>query len=402
MLNNREAPLEKKIPNRLCKIHESIFDKNEDTFFNERIKNRRKRKRKNINQNNKNYDGNNDEEYDDDYNLFDGVAKLYRNNTLELSMYVKMNKKLFICQYSNRKSPYCFYKELHDLIYSSEYYMACSVDDMRGKHYLYGIPSFPRINSFKLDNYINLNKNVIHIKESKYNTNTIKASNWIYDFENKIPQEINTDVYETTFVNVNKLLDETFENYRDAWFLFIKILNYCKEIERENGFYPVRRSVWDMMIFGYERKFYSNISTSDIGGLREFCITLYFLILIIYNNCILSKDLIRTVSSDKRITFKHTENRKCIFPSKTSGIYFGLFQTSKLPHKLICCTDVNSNYFNDPRNLKNWLNDFNTLIYRSAIIKYNLEEYINLDEYKNSNIDNNNISFEEEEEEENV
>lgn len=63
----------------------------------------------------------------------------------------------------------------------------------------------------------------------------------------------------------------------------------------------------------------------------------------------MSPTLRRTVESSKRITRR---NHDCWFPVKSSGIYYGLFATSALPHDLVC--DETKTF--DKKYIKNWFN----------------------------------------------
>lgn len=304
----------------------------------------------------------------------------------EIYNYVKSNKNLFTVGGGSDKSVVQLYERLHAIIYNEEFYSCCVFESTHNRHNSLGISSFPKRDYQQIIQWSLLSNStsVVAAVQSKrpMSGKTIARVGWYDDI---------TIAYEDRLVDsgMRKLLDDTYEHFANAWNRIITIVSWSRRVSRDIGQYPVRRSIWDLMICkrvnsDNEDTLISNNLLCDVGSLREYILSLFYLMLIIYNSCCMTRHLERTVSSGKRVTYRHDN---CNFPSKSSGIYYGLFQTSKLPHKLFCIDNI-EHYLRDDDSLNEWIHDF-TILYNRARERFNLNDDT-LEYCENNNNDNNN------------
>lgn len=144
-------------------------------------------------------------------------------------------------------------------------------------------------------------------------------------------------------MSTTKLLDHRFESARDAWCLLFDVMNWCERTHETLDVYPVRRSVWDLLVVtGFdnvangsnncETVIFSTNGLIDVGDVYAYAHTIRVLVLIIYLSCSYG-GISRAACVNDRVS---NRSHRCAFPTKTSGVYYALFHTSVLPHRLFC------------------------------------------------------------------
>lgn len=143
-----------------------------------------------------------------------------------------------------------------------------------------------------------------------------------------------------------KLLDQRFDYPRYAWVLIFDVMDWCERTYAPLGVYPVRRSVWNMLILPatidsagvtcseptVAGRIVSSCGLVNVGDLCAYAYTLRILVLTIYLGCSYG-GMARAASVNDRVS---NRAHRCVFPAKTSGVYHSLFHTSVLPHRLFC------------------------------------------------------------------
>lgn len=276
-----------------------------------------------------------------------------------LFQYFHSNKNLFLS--GNLRSVVNRYDELYEIIYDLRYNRTCQEDN--GTHLTTGIASYPKTNYQQMVD-LSLGRNEDCLLADRCHAKAVCYQNKWYDTVRiRFPREKYDDGdFQMVYT---KLLDETFETFDAAWTRFFSIYNWMEDVHKAlGGFYPVRRSAWDLIV---ARKYYkdtnniadeelvSNLLIPDIGGEAERLLTIRILLRMMYLSCCMSRSLERTVTSAKRITKRGHE---CWFPIKSSGIYYGLFATMSIPHNLICDNTKTC----DPTYIKNWFKNLEKLL----------------------------------------
>lgn len=270
---------------------------------------------------------------------------------LAVYMYYKSNVALF--QNGKDRSVINRYNELYSIVYNEKCYGSCK--ETADNHSTVGISSFPKTNYHELL-HLSLGRDENFLSANRCTSNSVGYKNRWYDSV-RIRLIRNAlgigDESDSGFVyDYVKLLDDTYDNFEQVWKRFNDIYTWANSVNERIHFYPVRRSIWDLLVWKkyhtednspFDVELISNTLIPDIGQREEFLLSIRILLRILYISCCLSKNITRTVDSSKRITKR---NHDCWFPVKTSGVYFGLFATSVLPHELMCndTLDLNEEY----------------------------------------------------------
>lgn len=295
-------------------------------------------------------------------------------DTKDLENQIRSHPRSFTVDYGgsgSKQSILTTYRLLWEDIYG-ENTGVCSLDEnIEGcvrVHRASNVPTYPWLEQrYVRDNAFGDIDAITNVATSSVPESDFTRVQWLCDVRTRIESH----------TNVVKLMDYKFECAAEAWTLISQIVDWCCETYETIGMFPIRRSVWDMLMMkkcqditeSWTRgmcnvgndswyRVASCCGLTDIGFEMEYARTLKKLLLIVYVCCCYG-GIGRKTTANERVS-NHTH--VCSFPPKTSGIYRALFHTSILPHRLTCYEIESSS---------DWLNHFHELA-KSCCRRYNV------------------------------
>lgn len=164
------------------------------------------------------------------------------------------------------------------------------------------------------------------------------------------------------------ILDFVFFSEFDAWDFFNQVLEYGIQAFRENGVYPIKHSLWDIILLTKKQhRFATRItdtlslenyrtvwlysSTTVVGGLTLFAQTFrQILRTCLCTSC--SYFLNRKVMNTRKNGTKHD----CVMPKTSQGTYYAMFLRLQAGHELICTDKIE----NDTEAI-NWFKKYDSI-----------------------------------------
>lgn len=152
--------------------------------------------------------------------------------------------------------------------------------------------------------------------------------------------------------NATHILDFVFFSEFDAWDFINLVLDYGIRSYRENGVYPIKHALWDIVLFARKphrtatritdtlslsnyRAVWLYSNTTVVGGLTQFAQSFrHILRTTLCTSC--SYFLNRKVMN----TRKNGQRHDCLLPKTSQGTYYAMFLRLQAGHELVCCDHI--------------------------------------------------------------
>lgn len=284
---------------------------------------------------------------------------LSASNANDVQFFFHTNPNLL--RLGNRRSVENMYQSLWSLVYDPSCYGPCACDNSTYRatleHRVSWLATYPHVTRGMWDHETALNGDVANTRivnvstlktlgdrqhaaiSTTSNDTTSRTDNEtvFHDTLNKMEWycTVNLSTREPVTSAV-KLMDFQHRDPREVWILLSQVLMWCDDVYTAYERFPVRRSLWDLLLLN-ETRLIACVGLTDVGDADTFVFSMRILLLIFYMGCSYG-GVSRTLSVNERVSNKRHE---CLFPPKTPGVYHALFATSKAPHRLVCLNNVN-------------------------------------------------------------